>query len=183
MAAGDGAAFWRHVRWHRGYREAWRDHGAAAARAVRWEDAPFPVRLRSQADLAAEAAWGLLAWADPDGPALSPFLARAPMLDGVGSRDAAPLLPLLARAGAAVEGLRLADGALVLKVERRGRAVQVRLTRDDALMAGGGVRLFHDWGMQLPVSIERLEDVWSVSGGGARPEGIGWRGAGTRVRC
>lgn len=77
--------------------------------------------------------------------------ADAPMLEGVGSSRASPLLVLLADAGATVEGLRLADGVLVLKVENNGRAVQVRIADDGPVMAGGGVRLIHDWGLSLPV--------------------------------
>ena len=134
------------------------------------------MRLRSEADRAAETRWGLLAWADPDGAALSPFLARAPMLEGEGSATAPPLLPLLERAGASVEGVRLEDGSLVLMIEQGGSAVQVRVTEDAALMAGGGLRLFHDWGLELPVAIGRLGDLWSVSGGPARRTGSGGGG-------
>ena len=50
---------------------------------------------------------------------------------------------------------------------------------------GGGVRLFHDWGLALLVAIARLGDLWSVSGGdpstgsGQAPrEGIGGRAHG-----
>ena len=59
--------------------------------------------------------FGLLAREDPlaaHGPA-SPFRAVAPMLE----------------AGAALAGLRLDDGALILKVERDGRALQLRSRR------------------------------------------------------
>ena len=37
-----------------------------------------------------------------------------------------------------LEGLRLADGALILKVEKAGLAVQVRVTAPGPLLAGGG---------------------------------------------
>ena len=46
MAIDDSAAFWRYVRWRRGYREAWRNHAAEAAAGC--EVAPFPVRLRTR---------------------------------------------------------------------------------------------------------------------------------------
>ncbi len=64
-----------------------------------------------------------------------------------------------------LEGLRLADGALILKVEKAGLAVQVRVTAPGPLLAGGGVCVWHDWGLRLPVNIARLTDLWSVSGG------------------
>ena len=110
---GDGALAWSVLRCSGDYRAAWRAHAAPPA----YEDgAPFPVRIRTEADRAAEAPWGLLAWSDPDGGSASAFFAEAPMLDGTGAASAPPLLPLLADAGASVEGLRLCDGALMLKV-------------------------------------------------------------------
>ena len=87
------------------------------------------------------------------------------MLEGEGSAAATPLPPLLEAAGARIEGLCLDDGALVLKVEADGMAVQVRIADPAPLLAGGGVRLFHDRGLALPVAIARLGDLWSVSGG------------------
>ena len=151
------------------YRAAWRENSAPPT----YEDAPFPVRIRPEADLAAEEPWRLLAWEDADGGSASPFFADAPMLEGVGSPRATPLLRLLAEASATVAGLRLADGALVLKVEMNGRAVQVRLVDDGPLMAGRGVRLIHDWGLRQPVDIVRLTDLWSVSGGSVPQNGSG----------
>ena len=92
-----------------------------------------------------------------------------------------PLLPLLADAGATVEGLRLDDGALVLKVENAGMAVQVRVTEPGPLLAGGGVRLRLDWGLGLPSDIARLADLWSVAGG--PPPRPGPDGPGRRTSC
>ena len=160
---GGGAGVWPFLRCTRDYRKAWRAH----AQPPEYEDAPFPVRLQSEADLEAERGWRMLAWEDPfdeDGPA-SPFWADAPMLSGEGSDAAPPLLPLLAGAGARLDGLRLRDGGLVLKAEKGGTAVQLRIDGDGPLKAGGGVRLYHDWGLCLPVEIARMTDLWSVSGG------------------
>ena len=50
-------------------------------------------------------------------------------------------MPMLEAAGAHVEGLRLDDGALILKVEAAGMAVQVRIADPPPLLAGGGDRL------------------------------------------
>ena len=182
-----GPEAWLYLRCDRHYRAAWRDNAAPPVSAPEYEDTPFPVRIRCRADLAAEEDWRMLAWQDPfdGGGAASPFWALAPMMEGVGSAQAAPLLPLLAGAGATLSGLRLGDGALVLKAEKDGAAVQVLVTGDGPLMAGGGVRLFHDWGLRLPVDVERMEDLWGVSGGvlpNERREG--WvRGALTRTCC
>ena len=159
---GAGADVWPFLRCARDYREAWREH----AGPPEYEDAPFPVRIQSEADLEAVRSWRMLAWEDPfdeDGPA-SPFWADAPMLTGEGSARATPLVPLLADAGARLDGLRLRDGVLILKVEKSGVAVQLRIEDDGPLLAGGGVRLYHDWGLQLAVEIARMRDLWSVSG-------------------
>ena len=48
---------------------------------------------------------------------------------------------MLAEAGEAVEGLRIAGGVLMLKVESDGAAVRVRVTGDGLLMTGGDVWL------------------------------------------
>ena len=162
-ATGGGAEVWPFLRCKRDYREGWRAH----ARAPEYEDAPFPVRIQSEADLEAVRSWRMLAWEDPfdeDGP-VSPFWADAPMLYGEGSARATPLAAFLAEAGARLGGLRLLDGNLVLKAEKGGAAVQVLTEGDGPLLAGGGVRLYHDWGLRLPVNIDRLGDLWRVSGG------------------
>ena len=175
---GDGALAWSHLRCSRDYREAWR---AQAAPPVYEGGTPFPVRVRTGTDRAAEAHWRLLAWEDPDGGSASAFFADAPMLDGAGSASAPPLLPLLTDAGATVEGLRLDDGALVLKVEKAGFAVQMRVAEPGPLLAGGGVSLRLDWGLGLPAEIARLSDLWSVSGGPSRRPGPD--APGTRASC
>ena len=165
---------WSYLRCDPDYRAAWR---ARAAPPGYEPGAPFPVRIQSRADRAALARWSLLAWQDPfeDAGPLSAFFAGVPMLDGAGSASAPPLLLQLAEAGARLEGLRLADGVLILKVEKAGLAVQVRVTAPGPLLAGGGVRVWHDWGLRLPVNIARLTDLWSVSGGPSPRSGIGGR--------
>ena len=166
MGAGDGALAWEYLRRNPNYRDAWE---AATATPV-FEKAPFPLRVQTEADLAT-ARFALLAWADPEaadgeagGGAVSPFWAEAPMLRGKLSSNATPLLALLDGAGARLEGLRLADGCLVLKVERGGRALQIRVEGKAALRPErGGVEIRHDWGLGLAYSIDRLKDLWSVS--------------------
>ena len=97
------------------------------------EAAPFAVRIQSKADREA-LGWGLLAWEDPrrtDGPA-SPFWARAPMLEGECGREAPPPARLVENAGARLSALRLADGTLILKIEKRSAAAQVRMRPEPA---------------------------------------------------
>ena len=171
MAEGDTPA-WRVLRGLQAYQAAYEARAAPPA----FEDGTaFPVRVQSEADLAARDPWRIEAWENPfarDGPA-SPFLAGEAMLEAEGSATASPLLPFLAGVGARVDGLRLLDGSLIVKIERDGRAEQVRVTGDGALLAGGGFRLCHDYGAGVPLAIARLTALWSVSGGPAPRQGLG----------
>ena len=97
------------------------------------------------------------------------------MLEAEGSTRATPLVPFLAAASARVDGLRLLDGTLIVKIEQDGRAVQIRVTNDGPLLAGGGLRLYCEHGPELPLEIARLTALWSVSGGPApRPGWVRW---------
>ena len=174
MIEWDGVRAWRFLRASKGYRKAWQRRGRSPGLPER---APFPVRLQTGADLAA-LEWGLLAWEDPRaGSVAAPFWARAAMSDGKVAPDARPLVALAADGGASLSGLRLGDGSLILKIERRGAAAQVRLP-------GGGA--FPEHGGLLPVrEVARIEDVWNgvpaPRPGRVRGTGIGsccwpWKG-------
>ena len=163
VAEGDTPA-WGVLRGLRAYRAAWE---ARAQTPVFEEGTGFPVRIQSEADIPARDPWKIAAWENPfarDGPA-APFWAGERMLEAEGSPTAAPLLPYLADAGARIDGLRLLDGTLIVKVEQVGRAVQIRVTGDGPLHAGGGLRLHYDAGPELPMEIARMTDLWSVLGG------------------
>lgn len=119
---------WEFLKRNPGYKEAAAAVGAASAPA---EPAPFPMRVRTEADLAASA-WGLLAWEDPSagddpasGTSVSPFWRYAPMLAAVPARGAPSLAEVLDAPGWRLSGLRLADGGAVVKVEHGGAAVQL----------------------------------------------------------
>ena len=112
-----GACGWACMRRDPGYRAAW----AAEAGPMRFEAAPFPLRVQTRADLAA-ADWGLAVWEDPDIEEWrTPFLPGMPVLVGEPDPDPWPdpttLLGLLGEAGARLEGLRLLNGRFVLKAE------------------------------------------------------------------
>lgn len=131
MAAGGGARAWQFCRRNDEYGALWR---TLAGAAPVFEDAPFPIRRQVHTDLAL-VRFGLLAAENPlalPGPA-SPFWSVAPMLDIVPVRGADRGLVALAHtAGTALSGLRLADGALILKLERGGRAQQLRIAEGGA---------------------------------------------------
>ena len=145
----DALRAWRFIRASRAYRDTWakRRHLSGLP-----ERAPFPVRLQTAADLAA-AAWGMAAFEDPHAEQpLAPFWTHAGVIDGRVAPDAPPLARLAAEGGAHLTGLRLGDGALMLRIEREGRSVQVRLPR--------GALFPEDGGLLLVREVATIEDVW-----------------------
>ncbi len=175
-----GAHAWAYMRRDPRYCAAW----AAQAGAVRFEPAAFPIKVQGEADLSAEA-WSLLAWEDP-GPAAwrSPFWSGIPMLVGEPDPepwpDPAPLLGMLAEAGARVEGLRLLSGRLVVKAELGNAVLQIMVPSgrafgpDDGIMAKLGLRL------PLEAAVGRVEDLWRVAGRLPPPRRSRVRGRSTR---
>ena len=173
-----GEDTWAFLQRHPDYRAAWREHAAAPE----LEAAPFPVRVQSNADLAAAGPWSLLAWENPgalqDDP-VSPFWDGLPMLEAIVSRRASPLLPMLEEAGATVAGLRLHDGLLVLRIAQAGAAVQLLVECDRPFTPEDGLRVFLDVDLRLSVRIGQLRDLWNVVGGPVprrgrvRGEGLG----------
>ena len=179
MTADGDTRVWTLLRGLPAYRAAFEAHAEPPAFE---EGTAFPVRIQSEADLAARDPWRIEAWENPfarDGPA-SPFLAGERMLEGEGSLHATPLVAHVAATGARLDGLRLLDGTLIVKIEQDGRAVQIRVANEAPLHAGGGLRLYHDYGLELPMEIDRLTDLWSVSGGPAPRQGrVRWARTGS----
>ena len=159
MSADPGVRSWAVLRRYARYRAAW-----AAAAAPAFEAAPFPVRIQSRADLGA-APWRLLAWEDPGrGDAESPFWIGAPTVEGA-LRPGAPALETLAEEpGAAVEGLRLLDGTLVLKITCGAAVVRIRLRERGPFPPGGGIEVVHGFGLRMPHTAATLFDFWTVAG-------------------
>ena len=174
---GDGVLAWMVLRQVEEYRKAWRRHAAAAGVSAAPEPGPFRIRIQTEADLEAER-YGMLAWEDPwkaDGPA-SPFWRQDGMPEGVQQPGAEPLIGLMGDRGA-VEGLRLLDGDLVLKIEYGGAAVQIRLGNVARFPDGGGISIRHAFGLGMPLSVRRLLDFRGVAGPPA-PRNGRCRGAG-----
>ncbi len=174
---GDGVVAWMVLRQVGEYGKAWRRHAAAAGVSVAPEPGPFRIRVQTEADLEAER-FEMLAWEDPwraDGPT-SAFWRQDGMPEGVLEPGAEPLVWLVGDRGS-VEGLRLLDGDLVLKVEFGGAAVQIRLGNVARFPDSGGISIKHTFGLKMPLSVRRLLDFWSVVGLPAPSNGKG-RGAG-----
>lgn len=153
MAKDGGPRAWAFLRRNPAYRAECR----RAFVGPELEAAPFPVRVQSKADGQARA-WGLLAWEDPDaenGPA-SPFWAEAPMLRAGWAPDSPPLRGFLAGPRTRVEGLRLPDGTMILKIEKGGAAVQVRIPAGTGAAVGARLEIRVGFGPGLAQDIGRL---------------------------
>ena len=182
MTAGDenrdpGRA-WRRLMENPDYVADWRAHAGPTVR----EPPPHVFRRQTEADLTA-ARWHLLAWEDPRQPQwATPFWADVPMVEaraagpGPAGGDAWP--GLLHRAGARWSGLRLLDGALVLRVSRGRETGQVRVLDGAAfdptasgleVRAGQGRRRRGRW-----VRLSSLEPMVLRGPGAppARPRGV-----------
>ncbi len=160
-----GGHAWAYMRRNPDYREAWAVHAAPP----RFEDAGFPLRVQTEADLRAEAEWALLAWEDPEAEVWrSPFWSGIPMLVGEPDPDPwpdpAPLLGLLTEAGARVEGLRLLDGRFVLKAELGNALLQILVPSGRAFGPGDGIMAKLGLSLPLEAAVGRIEDLWRVTG-------------------
>ena len=175
MARG-GQRAWEYLRRWSAYDRAWRRRRAGPGLS---ESAPFPLRLQTGADLKAER-WGLLAWEDPAGPCgSSPFWAVAPTLEAGTSPEAEPLMPWLDEVGAALSGLRLAGGGLILKIELGCAAAQLRIATGRVPGPEDGVVGEHDLLRAPSAFIACLDDACALVSGADPREGGGW---GTKTR-
>ena len=156
---------WQSLRSNPDYRADWRAHGSALPEL---EPAPFPLRVQSEADLLA-ARWGLLAWEDPRvRNRATPFWSNVPMLmaEAVepGDPDRPALRDLVRESSAGLTGLRLRDGTVVLKSERRRRVEQVRVRNSEVFdPAGSGLEISAPFDAIPPGCWGNLENLaWIV---------------------
>ncbi len=173
MRLWDGPRAWQVLRLLPAYQAAWRRRRGRQQPGLT-ERAPFPIRLQTVADLAA-ARFGLLAWLDPfagAGPA-SPFWSVAPMLPAAVEARATPLIGAGLPAGTAVEGLRLLDGSLVLKLELGAAAVQLGLAAGCGFDPEDGVVLQHDLRVGPRPFVRRLEEACALAAGNVPRRGGG----------
>ena len=168
METGDGIQAWHFLRRVADYRAAWRSRAGPPAAPGAGGDPDrgeaFPVRVQTRADLEA-ARFDLLAWQDPrgkGGPA-SPFWVQDGMTEAAVAPGAEPLAEMVAAGGGSLEGLRLLDGGLVLKIEHGGRAVQLLLRDAGRFPPGAGIELRYGFGLRMPHGMRRLLDFWQVA--------------------
>ena len=148
------------------------EYGTVANTMPPAESAPFAMRTQSPADRAS-AAWGLMAWEDPLAEEGSPFWAEAPALRGIPVPGAPPLTALLAGPGVRLEGLRLADGGAVVKVEQGEASVQIRIGDAQKFDPAGGVVIYHDTALDLGVRLHGAGDLWPVAAVETKKDGTG----------
>ncbi len=161
----DGIRAWLFFRHVEAYEAAWRRHAVLPAPEPVFEPGPFPIRIQTAGDLEA-ARFELLAWQNPwaeDGPA-SAFWVQSGMVEAVLEPDAEPLAALVAAGGGTVEGLRLAEGGLVLKIECAGAVVQIRVRGSAPFPEHGGIEVRHSFGLRMPQTVGRMLDFWNVAG-------------------
>ena len=176
QAARGAASAWQFLKNHPDYIVDW---WMAAAGMPRPDGEPFPIRIQTETDLEA-AAWGLAAWEDPlseDGPA-SPFWDDAPMSRAVPDPGGGmPFAALVRSDGSRLEGLRLRDGALILKVERGAAAVQIRIEDGDAFDPEGCLALLLPYDLELRMRLSRAGDLAAIAGpkAGSVPSPGRWR--------
>ena len=88
--------------------------------------------------------------------------------------DGTPLLPLLAEAGARVEGLRLTDGRLVVKVQLRAASLQILVPSRRVFDPRDEIMVKVAESLPLEMIVTRIEEFWT--GRAARPLGKGGSG-------
>ena len=169
--ADDCVRAWEGLRRLPAYQEAWR---RCRPQPGPPEPAPFPIRLQTEADLAA-ARFGLHAWEHPfaaDGP-FAPFWRIAPMLPAAVGPGATPLAAAAAD-GLSVAGLRLLDGSLVLKFECDAAAMQLLLAPGSSFGPDDGVLAQHDLLADPRTFLAQLRDARAIAVGSPPREGGGW---------
>ena len=183
MSSTEGTRAWEYLRRNPDYVEAWR----TAAEPAPEEPAPFPLRAQTAADREA-AAWGLLAWEDPDEGtgAASPFWADASMLEAVLSPEAPALAELLKEPEVRLSGLHLAGGAAIVRVECGEGAVQIRIADGAGFDPAGGIDIRLPTVPDLRARLRRTGELWPIGGADTktktRPADSGRRAA-DGARC
>lgn len=173
--AGNGARAWLILSHVEAYERAWQTHAGPVVR----EEGPFRIRVQTVADLKASA-FDLMAWENPLRPAGrgTPFWVGPATVEATIEPGAPPLVPLVSAGGGSVEGLRLLDGRLVLRIECGSAAIQLLLWGTAPFPKDGGIEIRHRFGLRMPHSVRRMLEFWDVAGLPAPRNG---RGRGARI--
>ena len=152
---------WDALRSNPDYKAEWRAHGGAPS-AV--ESAGFALRAQTESDLEA-ARWGLLAWEEPrERSKFKPFWIDEKMLMAVVVEPGDPVGMMARATGMIVSGLRLLDGALVLKVQRGRRMEQIRVLEGDSFdMERTALQLRYPFDGFPPTAMPRLRNLAAIT--------------------
>lgn len=138
---------------------------------------PFPILTQTREAEEAAGAWGLLAWEDPlvgNGPA-SPFWKAAPTLEAVPMPGNPVFAELFETPGVGLSGVRMSDGAMVVKVEQGAASVQLRFANADALDLESGFGLVVPGGLETRVRLRRAAELWPIGASNAKSRASGCR--------
>ena len=123
---------WHGLRSNPDYKAEWRVHGGTPSVV---ESAGFALRVQTEADIEA-ARWDLLAWEDPRGRSkFNPFWVDDGIIEAAIVEPGDSIVPvgmMVSATGMNVSGLRLLDGALVLKAQRGRRVEQIRVLEGES---------------------------------------------------
>ena len=101
---------------------------------------------------------------------MSPFWADAPMAECEWGARPPSLAGLVAKGGGRLAGLRLTDGTLVLKIEKRYGAAQLRIVPGSGFEHGAGLVVRVGFGPERAQTTAQLEALGRlVEGPGPRP--------------
>ena len=92
------------------------------------------------------------------------------MLEAVPSPEAPALAELLKEPGVRLSGLRLEDGAAIVKVEHGGGSVQIRIADGAGFDPSGGIELRLPTALDLRVRLRRVAELWPVGGAESKKE-------------
>ncbi len=115
-------------------------------------------------DLAAQK-WGLFAFKYPERPADSgtPFWSIQPTIKAEIAQHGHPaLIPMLSKAGADISGLLLLNGHMILKIEHKGRTVQIRIKDGRSFNRKSGLVLRLSVTYNLSIQISHSTNLWNI---------------------
>ncbi len=97
---------------------------------------------------------------------IAPFWSITPILEAeVVPNEKSALIPMLRKTGAAISGLLLLDGDLILKAVREGVTAQVRIKNGQDFNETSGLILHLPLDLMLPVRLTRSLDFWNIAVG------------------
>ena len=79
-------------------------------------------------------------------------------------------MELLKEPGVRLSGLRLEDGATILKVEHGEGSVQIRIADGAGFDPAGGIDLRLPAALDLRVRLRRTAELWPIAGAGIKKE-------------